>query len=45
MIYAKIISKYLLYLAALLLVPTTVAAYYQFFSDSHPQPHTTIPFL
>ncbi len=45
MIYAKIISKYLFYLSALLLVPTTVAAYYQFLSDSHPQPHTTLPFL
>jgi trk system potassium uptake protein TrkH len=45
MIFAKIISKYLFYLSALLLIPTLVAFGYQLFPESHPQPHTTLPFL
>jgi len=41
MMFAKVISKYLFYLAALLCFPLALAAYYQFLSSSHPQPHTT----
>lgn len=44
---AKILGYYLLGLTLLLLLPLTIAAYYEFHSDpiSHPQPHTTIEFL
>ncbi|HSX10486.1 MAG TPA: TrkH family potassium uptake protein, partial [Chlamydiales bacterium] len=42
---SHILSKYLFYLAILLCVPLTLAAYYQFISHSHPQPHSTFAFL
>lgn len=45
MIYAKVISKYLFYLATLLTVPTALAAYYEYFSSDHSQPHTTNAFF
>lgn len=45
MIIAKILSKYLFYFAAVLTLPLFAAAYYQFFSSSHPQPHSTLAFL
>lgn len=42
--FSKIISKYLFYLSGLILLPLIVAAYYQFFSTDHPQPHSTLAF-
>jgi trk system potassium uptake protein TrkH len=45
MILAKIISKYLFYLSALLTAPLALAVYYQFFSESHLQPHSTSAFF
>lgn len=44
MIFAKILSKYLFYLSALLTVPLALAAYYQLFSPSHLQPHSAAAF-
>lgn len=45
MIFAKILSKYLFYLAALLTIPLALAIFYQLFPTNHPQPHTTWAFL
>lgn len=45
MVFAKVISKYLFYLAGLLCIPLGMAAYYQFISTSHPQPHSTWAFF
>jgi trk system potassium uptake protein len=42
---SQILSKYLFYLAVLLSLPLFLAAYYQFLSPSHPQPHSTFAFL
>lgn len=44
-IFSKIISKYLFYLTTLLTLPFAMAAYYQFFSNTHPQVHSTSAFL
>ncbi|MDE3045462.1 MAG: TrkH family potassium uptake protein [Verrucomicrobiota bacterium] len=42
---ARILSKYLLYLAILMTLPLFLAAYWQFISpDTHPQPHSTNAF-
>lgn len=41
----KILSRYLLYLSILLLAPLCLAGFYQFFSHSHPQPHSFYAFL
>ncbi len=41
----QILSKYLFYLGAVLVVPLALAAYYEFLSSSHPQPHSTTAFL
>ncbi len=41
----KILSKYLFYLSILLLAPLFLAGFYQFFSKSHPQPHSFFAFL
>ena len=45
MLLAKLLSKYLFYFSLLLLAPLLLSAYYQFFSPSHPQPHTFFSFL
>ncbi len=45
MVFAKIISKYLFYLSTLLCIPLILAGYYQLFPESHPQPHSTLPFF
>lgn len=45
MVFTKFLSKYLFYLSAFLLIPLCMAGYYQFFSTSHPQPHSFYPFL
>ncbi len=45
MLFAKIISKYLFYLATLLCVPLALAIYCQLAPHSHPQPQTVFPFL
>ncbi len=45
MVFAKILSRYLFYLSALLLAPLFLSAYYQFISTSHPQPHSFFAFL
>lgn len=45
MIFAKILSKYLFYLSALLLAPLALATYYQIHPVAHPQPHTAYAFL
>lgn len=41
---AKLLSKYLLYLAFVILVPSLYACYLQFFDTTHPQPHTAAAF-
>ncbi len=41
----KILSKYLFYLSILLVAPLGMAAFYQFFSKSHPQPNSFFAFL
>jgi len=43
MIY-RLLSKYLVYLALLMAIPFIFAAYCQFFSDCHPQFHSTLGF-
>ncbi|MGB7979028.1 MAG: TrkH family potassium uptake protein [Chlamydiales bacterium] len=43
--FAKILSKYLFYLSALLLIPLGVSGFYQLFPASHPQPHCTLSFF
>ena len=45
MVFAKILAKYLVYLGTLLLAPLFLAGFYQFFSSSHPQPHSFFAFL
>lgn len=45
MILAKVLSKYLFYLAMLLSVPLVLAGFYQLFPRSHPQPHSTLAFF
>ncbi len=45
MMIAKTLSRYLFYLSLLLLAPIALSAYFQFFSQSHPQPHSFFPFL
>ncbi|PIS02338.1 MAG: potassium uptake system, Trk family protein [Chlamydiae bacterium CG10_big_fil_rev_8_21_14_0_10_42_34] len=45
MIFAKIISKYLFYLSALLCVPLGLSTFYQLFPSSHPQPSCTFAFF
>lgn len=45
MIFAKVISTYLYYLAAFLSLPLALASYYQLFPDEHPQPHSALAFL
>lgn len=44
MIFAKVLSRYLFYLTALLCIPLALAAYCEYFSENHPQPHTTSAF-
>ncbi len=45
MVFAKILSRYLFYLAALLCVPLVLAIYYQVHPANHPQPHSAFAFL
>lgn len=45
MVFTKVISTYLYYLSALLAIPLALAGYYQFFPNSHPQPHSALAFL
>lgn len=45
MVFAKILSRYLFYLSAFLLVPLFLSVFYQVFPESHPQPHCTFAFL
>jgi trk system potassium uptake protein TrkH len=45
MIFAKILSKYLFYLSAFLLIPLFFALFYQIFPETHPQPHSTFAFF
>ncbi len=45
MVFAKILSKYLFYLSAFLLLPLSLAGFYQLFPQSHPQPHCTFAFF
>lgn len=45
MVFAKILSRYLFYLSLVLLAPLCLAGFYQFFSNSHPQPHSFFAFL
>lgn len=45
MVFAKILSRYLFYLAALLCIPLALATYYQIHPVAHPQPHSTWAFL
>lgn len=44
---SKFISNYLFVLAAFLLIPLSIALYYQFFVPKylHPQPHSTLAFI
>jgi trk system potassium uptake protein TrkH len=42
---AQILSRYLFYLSFLLLLPLSLAVYYQLNPEFHPQPHTTWPFF
>lgn len=46
-VISKTLGVYLLYLAGILCVPATLAAYYEFLVDpsTHPQPHSTVAFL
>lgn len=45
MVFPKILSKYLFYLSALLLVPLSLACFYQIFPELHPQPHSALAFF
>ena len=45
MVFPKILSKYLFYLSALLLVPLSLASFYLIFPELHPQPHSALAFL
>ncbi len=45
MIFPKILSKYLFYLSAFLLIPLSVASFYQLFSTEHPQPQSAFAFF
>ncbi len=45
MVFAKILSRYLFYLSAFLLIPLFLSGFYQLFPQSHPQPHSTAAFF
>lgn len=42
---AKVLGRYLLYLPVVLILPTAISIYYDYFAADHPHPHSTVAFL